>query len=70
MTFYKMAQSLLRDLYHLEWNNPKTGESFDKEAYVKSAVSSDLAKTKQLLKKGYQQTGVKNIINFTNFRHR
>lgn len=42
-------------------NNPKTGESFDKEAYVKSAVSSDLAKAKQLLKKGYQQTGVKNI---------
>lgn len=42
-------------------NNPKTGEAFDKESEVKSSVSYDLAQAKKLLKKGYKQTGLKNI---------
>lgn len=42
-------------------NNPKTGEAFDKEAYVKDAVSYNLKKAKQLIRKGYKQTGVKKI---------
>lgn len=44
-----------------KWTLVKNNKYWDKKAYVKLAVSSDLAKAKQLLKKGYQQTGVKNI---------
>ncbi|GFZ26519.1 peptide ABC transporter substrate-binding protein [Lactobacillus corticis] len=41
--------------------NPKTGAQFEDDAYVKSAVSYNLAKAKKLLKKGYQETGIKSI---------
>ncbi len=40
--------------------NPKTGEAFDQEAYVKDAVSYNLKQAKQLLAKGYKQTGPNN----------
>lgn len=42
-------------------NNPKTGEAFDKEAYVKDAVSYNLKQAKTLLKKGYKQAGIKQL---------
>lgn len=41
--------------------NPKGGQDFAKEAYVKSGVTYDLAQAKQLLKKGYKETGEKSI---------
>lgn len=44
--------------------NPKTGESFEDEAYVKSGVTYDLAKAKKLLKEGYQASHI-NKINVT-----
>ncbi|WP_268913529.1 peptide ABC transporter substrate-binding protein [Lentilactobacillus sp. SPB1-3] len=45
-------------------NNPKTGQAFDEEASVPSAVSYNLTQAKQLLKKGYAKTGV-NKLNLT-----
>ncbi|WP_204120483.1 MULTISPECIES: peptide ABC transporter substrate-binding protein [Levilactobacillus] len=42
-------------------NNPKTGEGFDKEAEVKSAVSYNLKEAKTLLAKGLKQTGKKSL---------
>ncbi|GAK47856.1 ABC-type oligopeptide transport system, periplasmic component [Secundilactobacillus oryzae JCM 18671] len=42
-------------------NNPKTGEAFDKESKVASSVSYDLDQAKNLLKKGYKETGVKKL---------
>ncbi|MSE22479.1 peptide ABC transporter substrate-binding protein, partial [Lactobacillus parabuchneri] len=42
-------------------SNPKTGEAFDKEAYVKGAVTYDLSRAKKLLQKGYKQTGVNQL---------
>lgn len=42
-------------------NNPKTGEQFYKEAYVKAGVESNLAQAKKDLQKGLKQTGQKNI---------
>jgi ABC-type oligopeptide transport system substrate-binding subunit len=45
-------------------NNPKTGEAFYKEAYVKSGVEYNLAQAKKELAQGYKQTG-KNSINVT-----
>jgi len=42
-------------------NNPKTGEAFNKEAYVKSGVSYDLKQAKSLLAKGLKQTGDKQL---------
>lgn len=41
--------------------NPKTGEAFDKEAYVKSAVEYNLAAAKKELAQGYKETGKKSI---------
>lgn len=41
--------------------NPQTGEAFDKEAYVKSGVESNLAEAKKELALGYKQTGKKSI---------
>ncbi|WP_283680235.1 peptide ABC transporter substrate-binding protein [Lentilactobacillus sp. Marseille-Q4993] len=45
-------------------NNPKTGQAFNDEASVPSAVSYDLTKAKKLLKKGYSQTG-EHSLNLT-----
>ena len=42
-------------------NNPKTGEAFNKEAVVKSTTTYDLKRAKQLLQKGYKETGTKSI---------
>jgi len=42
-------------------NNPKTGEAFNQEAYVKSGVSYDLKQAKTLLAKGLKQTGDKQL---------
>ncbi|WP_203640512.1 peptide ABC transporter substrate-binding protein [Levilactobacillus andaensis] len=42
-------------------NNPKTGEAFNQEAYVKSASSYDLKQAKTLLAKGLKQTGDKKL---------
>lgn len=42
-------------------NNPKTGEAFNQEASVNSAVSYNLKKAKQLLAKGYKESGTKSI---------
>ena len=42
-------------------NNPKTGEAFNKEAVVKSATTYDLKRAKQLIQKGYKETGTKSI---------
>lgn len=41
--------------------NPQTGKAFDKEAYVKSGVESNLAEAKKELALGYKQTGKKSI---------
>lgn len=41
--------------------NPKTGESFEDEAYTKQGISYDLAKAKRLLKQGYKENGIKSI---------
>lgn len=41
--------------------NPKTGEEFYKEAYVKSGVEYDLPKAKKLLKEGMKEAGVKSL---------
>lgn len=41
--------------------NPKTGEEFYKEAYVKSAVAYNLPEAKRLLKQGYKEAGIKSI---------
>ncbi|MCW3779207.1 peptide ABC transporter substrate-binding protein [Levilactobacillus namurensis] len=41
--------------------NPKTGEAFDQEAEVPSAATYDLKRAKQLLAKGYKETGTKSI---------
>ncbi len=38
-------------------NNPKTGEAFNQEASIKSAVSYNLKQAKALLAKGLKQTG-------------
>lgn len=42
-------------------NNPKTGEAFNQEAYVKSGVSYNLKQAKSLLAKGLKQTGDKQL---------
>ncbi len=42
-------------------SNPQTGQSFQDEAYVKSAVSYDLKKANALLEKGYQETGITTL---------
>lgn len=42
-------------------SNPQTGQVFQDEAYVKSAVSYDLKKANALLEKGYQETGITTI---------
>lgn len=42
-------------------NDPKTGQAFQDEAYVKSAVSYDLKKANALLEKGYQETGITTL---------
>ena len=42
-------------------NNPKTGEAFNQEAYVKSGVSYNLKQAKRLLAKGLKQTGDKKL---------
>lgn len=42
-------------------SNPQTGQAFQDEAYVKSAVSYDLKKANALLEKGYQETGITTI---------
>lgn len=42
-------------------NNPKTGESFDKEAYTKAGVSYDFKKAKKLIKEGYKESGIKSL---------
>ena len=42
-------------------NDPKTGQAFQDEAYVKSAVSYDLKKANALLEKGYQETGLTTL---------
>ena len=42
-------------------NNPKTGEAFNQEAYVKSGVSYNLKQVKSLLAKGLKQTGDKQL---------
>lgn len=39
-------------------SDPKTGQAFQNEAYVKSAVSYNLKKAKALLEKGYKETGI------------
>lgn len=41
--------------------NPKTGTSFEDDAYVKSGVSYDLARAKKLLNAGYKETGITKI---------
>ncbi|GAA0190257.1 peptide ABC transporter substrate-binding protein [Lactobacillus kefiranofaciens] len=41
--------------------NPKTGEQFYREAYVKSGVESNLAQAKKELQTAYQQTGTKSL---------
>lgn len=41
--------------------NPKTGEAFNDEAYVKSAVSYDLKKAKQLFKAGMKAEGLTSL---------
>ncbi|NLR32059.1 peptide ABC transporter substrate-binding protein [Levilactobacillus tujiorum] len=42
-------------------NNPKTGEAFNQEAYVKEGVSYNLKQAKSLLAKGLKQTGDKQL---------
>ncbi|KWU09754.1 peptide ABC transporter substrate-binding protein [Lactobacillus crispatus] len=42
-------------------NNPKTGTPFEDDAYVKSAVSYNLAKAKQLLREGYKESKTNSI---------
>lgn len=42
-------------------SNPQTGQAFQDEAYVKSAVSYDLKKANALLEKGYQETGITTL---------
>ncbi|WP_251946700.1 peptide ABC transporter substrate-binding protein [Levilactobacillus brevis] len=42
-------------------NNPKTGEAFNQEASVKSAVSYNVKQAKTLLAKGLKQTGDKKL---------
>lgn len=42
-------------------NNPQTGQAFNEEAYVKSAVSYDLKKAKALLKAGYKEENIKQL---------
>ncbi|MFC6259887.1 peptide ABC transporter substrate-binding protein [Levilactobacillus fujinensis] len=42
-------------------NNPKTGEAFNQEAYVKTASSYNLKQAKTLLAKGLKQTGDKKL---------
>src|SRR5699024_8315124 len=42
-------------------DNPKTGQHFEDEAYVKKAVSFDLKKAKSLLKQVYQEEGIKSL---------
>lgn len=42
-------------------SNPQTGQAFQDEAYVKSAVSYDLKKANTLLEKGYQETGITTL---------
>lgn len=42
-------------------NDPQTGQAFQDEAYVKSAVSYDLKKANALLEKGYQETGITTL---------
>lgn len=42
-------------------NNPKTGEAFNQEAYVKEGVSYNLKQAKSLLTKGLKQTGDKQL---------
>lgn len=41
--------------------NPKTGQEFQDESYVKSGVSYDLTKAKKLLKEGLKESGVESI---------
>lgn len=41
--------------------NPKTGEDFAKEAYIKDGVSYDLNKAKELWKQGLKEEGKKSI---------
>ncbi|GBG94821.1 oligopeptide ABC transporter substrate-binding protein [Ligilactobacillus salitolerans] len=41
--------------------NPKTGEAFEKEAYVKSAVTANVKKAKTLLKEGYSEEGINSL---------
>lgn len=41
--------------------NPKTGEAFNDEAYVKSTVSYDLKKAKQLFKAGMKAEGLTSL---------
>ncbi|AEV95932.1 peptide ABC transporter substrate-binding protein [Pediococcus claussenii] len=41
--------------------NPKTGEDFAKEAYIKDGVSYDLGKAKELWKQGLKEEGKKSI---------
>lgn len=41
--------------------NPKTGEAFNDEAYVKSAISYDLKKAKQLFKAGMKAEGLTSL---------
>ncbi|MCZ2118984.1 peptide ABC transporter substrate-binding protein [Levilactobacillus brevis] len=42
-------------------NNPKTGEAFNQEASIKSAVSYNVKQAKTLLAKGLKQTGDKKL---------
>lgn len=42
-------------------SDPQTGQAFQDEAYVKSAVSYDLKKANALLEKGYQETGITTL---------
>ncbi len=47
-------------------NNPTTGETFYKEAYVKEAVSYNLKEAKKYLAKGYKELGIKSLnLNLT-----
>lgn len=41
--------------------NPKTGEEFQDEAYVKSGISYNLSKAKKLLSEGFKETGNSSI---------
>lgn len=41
--------------------NPKTGEEFQDEAYVKSGVAYNLSKAKKLLSEGFKETGNSSI---------